>query len=182
MKKKILFVISSIGSIALIAGVTSIIAIDSVNPSKKGNQIDEKTAKQIVNKLNTLVENPIIIHSYLTANQALQSANKDQVKQLIKNALLKQLGNEKFTIGNVIFSAKQLVDYIGIELPSNSVSYSNFITGQITGVHLVFTAPNISIELMHQGSADYTVEGFSVPNKNTTTSKNIANQLNSLLS
>ncbi|MBQ5492685.1 MAG: hypothetical protein IIT78_02260, partial [Mycoplasmataceae bacterium] len=89
--------------------------------------------------------------------------------------------NEKFTIGNVIFSAKQLIDYISIELPTNSVSYSDFINGQITGVHLVFVGPSISLELMHQGSVNYTIKGFSVPNKNITSTKNIANQLNSVL-
>ncbi|MBO6021809.1 hypothetical protein J6P68_03135, partial [bacterium] len=182
IKKKALFFISAIGSVALIAGVTSIVAIDSIDHSKKANQIDNKTTKQVVNKLNTFIKNPIIIiHSYLTANQALQSLNRSEVKQLIKDALLKELRNEKFSIGNVIFSAKQLIDYISIELPTNSVSYSDFINGQITGVHLVFVGPSISLELMHQGSVNYTIKGFSVPNKNIASSKNIANQLNSVL-
>ena len=105
--------------------------------------------------------------------------NKDAVNSSIKDAILKQLG-QRINVDNTMISTQSLLNNISILLPK-TVSYTNYINGELTNVDLSYD----SIKLKPINADSYTVINFQKPTSNNNANQNqikdVANKLSLLI-
>ncbi|MBQ5492698.1 MAG: hypothetical protein IIT78_02325 [Mycoplasmataceae bacterium] len=133
-KKKIIIGSAFIAIIALSAGTTALIAQTTSSNIKQ----DNLKSAIIANKLNSIINNPINVHSYdnMSSYTAFQALNSEEIN--LKNAIksvIKQEIEKKINLFNKInITTNEIINKITVNLPS-SISPSD---SEIAGVILKY--------------------------------------------
>ena len=166
--KKLLISLTCISSICVTSCIVAVIPEYAINNSMSNEQ-------QLVNKLSSIISNPIIISSDLTASEALYDNNYQTVSKLILNKIQADLDNKSLNINGTIYSSSEIIKHLHITLPS-MISYNEYEVGIISNVKLQYITSQGSINIIPNNGYSYTVKGFLVPQL-TNTNQTVANSL-----
>ena len=131
-KKKVIIGISVLGTIALLSGITALIAAAQTTNIKSTKNI--KT-ERIIDKLDSLLNNPINVANYdnmnlYTAYEALNN-HQDNLKVAIKSVIKNQIQKDKNWFNNIYVTIDEVIKNITINLPSTISSTDSQIQGVI---------------------------------------------------
>ena len=171
MKKRTLILSAAILSfVTIISAVTATIPLYafSNNPKKSTNKLSENNNQEIVNKLDSLLNQIINISNYenmnkLSAAQALTKNSNDLINA-IKEAIQVEIQNHihQFVFNNLTYTSYQIINNIIIKLPQ-TISINDDKNNQITNVYLSYH----SIQLKNNsGSPSFIIDGFNSSSAN----------------
>lgn len=171
MKKRTLILSAAIlSSVTIISAVTATIPLYafSNNPKKSANKLSENNNQEIVNKLDSLLNQIINISNYenmnkLSAAEALTNNSNDLINA-IKAAIQVEIQNHihQFVFNNLTYTSSEIINNISIKLPQ-TISINDDKNNQITNVYLSYH----SIQLKNtSGSSSFIIDGFNSSSTN----------------
>ncbi|MBO6095544.1 hypothetical protein J6P11_06155 [bacterium] len=171
MKKRTLILSAAIlSSVTIISAVTATIPLYafSNNPKKSTNKLSENNNEEIVNKLDSLLNQIINISNYenmnkLSALEALTN-NSNNLINAIKAAIQVEIQNHihQFVFNNLTYTSSEIINNISIKLPQ-TISVNDDKNNQITNVYLSYH----SIQLKNtSGSSSFIIDGFNSSSTN----------------
>ncbi|MBR4485970.1 hypothetical protein IKS57_01155, partial [bacterium] len=179
-KVKLISLLGTIGILAITSATIASIAYSENNKSNRSSNNSLQSNQRIANIITNYINNPIKIHSTLTANEALLANNVEETKSLILSTIKNELLNKEFNVDNKVYTGLDVYKNIRIKLPS-VVSYENCINGEIYGVHLLYGSGKNTVTIKPKYASSYTVVGFSYPDITNSQTNNIVNKLDSIL-